>query len=211
MGLERVVSIIQDAPTNFETDLFMPIIKETEKLSDGKKYAVNKEDDVSFKIIADHVRAVSFAIADGALPSNSGRGYVLRRLIRRADLNGQRLGIKGAFLYKLVPVVGEIMKSHYPEVVDQQAFIQKVIKNEEERFQVTLSSGLNLLDNIIAEAKKSDNKTISGKDAFKLFDTYGFPYELTFEAAQDAGLKVDKKGFDEEMKAQKERARKSSW
>jgi len=209
MGLERVVSIIQDAPTNFETDLFMPIIKETEKLSDGKKYAANKEDDVAFKIIADHVRAVSFAIADGALPSNSGRGYVLRRLIRRADLNGQRLGIKGAFLYKLVPVVGEIMKSHYPEVVDQQAFIQKVIKNEEERFQVTLSSGLNLLDNIIAEAKKSDDKTVSGKDAFKLFDTYGFPYELTFEAAQDAGLKVDKKGFDEEMKAQKERARKA--
>ncbi len=209
MGLERVVSIIQDAPTNFETDLFMPIIKETEKLSDGKKYAANKEDDVVFKIIADHVRAVSFAIADGALPSNSGRGYVLRRLIRRADLNGQRLGIKGAFLYKLVPVVGEIMKSHYPEVVDQQAFIQKVIKNEEERFQVTLSSGLNLLDNIIAEAKKSDDKTISGKDAFKLFDTYGFPYELTFEAAQDAGLKIDKKGFDEEMKAQKERARKA--
>lgn len=209
MGLERVVSIIQDAPTNFETDLFMPIIKETEKLSDGKKYAANKEDDVAFKIIADHVRAVSFAIADGALPSNSGRGYVLRRLIRRADLNGQRLGIKGAFLYKLVPVVGEIMKSHYPEVVDQQAFIQKVIKNEEERFQVTLSSGLNLLDNIIAEAKKSDDKTISGKDAFKLFDTYGFPYELTFEAAQDAGLKIDKKGFDEEMKAQKERARKA--
>ena len=130
-------------------------------------------------------------------------------VIRRADLNGQRLGIKGAFLYKLVPVVGEIMKSHYPEVVDQQAFIQKVIKNEEERFQVTLSSGLNLLDNIIAEAKKSDDKTVSGKDAFKLFDTYGFPYELTFEAAQDAGLKVDKKGFDEEMKAQKERARKA--
>ncbi len=192
MGLERVVSIIQDAPTNFETDLFMPIIKETEKLSDGKKYATNKEDDIAFKIIADHVRAVSFAIADGALPSNSGRGYVLRRLIRRADLNGQRLGIKGAFLYKLVPVVGEIMKSHYPEVVDQQAFIQKVIKNEEERFQVTLSSGLNLLDNIIAEAKKSDDKTISGKDAFKLFDTYGFPYELTFEAAQDAGLKIKK-------------------
>lgn len=207
MGLERVVSIIQDAPTNFETDLFMPIIRETEKLSDGKKYGANKEDDISFKIIADHVRTVSFAIGDGALPSNSGRGYVLRRLIRRADLNGQRLGIKGAFLYKLVPVVGEIMKSHYPEVVEQQDFIQKVIKNEEERFQETLSSGLNLLDNLIAQAKENDDKTISGKDAFKLFDTYGFPYELTVEAAEDAGLKVDKAGFDAEMKAQKERAR----
>lgn len=209
MGLERVVSVIQDAPTNFETDLFMPIIKQTEKLSDGKQYNKVAEDDVAFKIIADHVRAVSFAIADGALPSNSGRGYVLRRLIRRADLNGKRLGIKGAFLYKLVGVVGEIMKSHYPEVVDQQAFVEKVIKNEEDRFQETLSSGLNLLDSLISDAKSAKATKLSGKDAFKLFDTYGFPYELTFEAAQDAGLAVDKEGFDAEMKAQKERARKA--
>lgn len=209
MGLERVVSVIQDAPTNFETDLFMPIIKQTEKLSDGKQYNKVAEDDVAFKIIADHVRAVSFAIADGALPSNSGRGYVLRRLIRRADLNGKRLGIKGAFLYKLVGVVGEIMKSHYPEVVDQQAFVEKVIKNEEDRFQETLSSGLNLLDSLISDAKSAKATKLSGKDAFKLFDTYGFPYELTFEAAQDAGLVVDKEEFDAEMKAQKERARKA--
>lgn len=209
MGLERVVSVIQDAPTNFETDLFMPIIKQTEKLSDGKQYNKVAEDDVAFKIIADHVRAVSFAIADGALPSNSGRGYVLRRLIRRADLNGKRLGIKGAFLYKLVGVVGEIMKSHYPEVVDQQAFVEKVIKNEEDRFQETLSSGLNLLDSLISDAKSAKATKLSGQDAFKLFDTYGFPYELTFEAAQDAGLAVDKEEFDAEMKAQKERARKA--
>lgn len=209
MGLERVVSVIQDAPTNFETDLFMPIIKQTEKLSDGKQYNKVAEDDVAFKIIADHVRAVSFAIADGALPSNSGRGYVLRRLIRRADLNGKRLGIKGSFLYKLVGVVGEIMKSHYPEVVDQQAFVEKVIKNEEDRFQETLSSGLNLLDSLISDAKSAKATKLSGKDAFKLFDTYGFPYELTFEAAQDAGLAVDKEEFDAEMKAQKERARKA--
>lgn len=209
MGLERVVSVIQDAPTNFETDLFMPIIKQTEKLSDGKQYNKVAEDDVAFKIIADHVRAVSFAIADGALPSNSGRGYVLRRLIRRADLNGKRLGIKGAFLYKLVGVVGEIMKSHYPEVVDQQAFVEKVIKNEEDRFQETLSSGLNLLDSLISDAKSAKATKLSGKDAFKLFDTYGFPYELTFEAAQDAGLAVDKEEFDAEMKSQKERARKA--
>lgn len=209
MGLERVVSVIQDAPTNFETDLFMPIIKQTEKLSDGKQYNKVAEDDVAFKIIADHVRAVSFAIADGALPSNSGRGYVLRRLIRRADLNGKRLGIKGAFLYKLVGVVGEIMKSHYPEVVDQQAFVEKVIKNEEDRFQETLSSGLNLLDSLISDAKSAKATKLSGKDAFKLFDTYGFPYELTFEAAQDAGLAVDKEEFDAEMKDQKERARKA--
>ena len=209
MGLERVLSILQDAPTNFETDLFLPIIHTTEEMTDGKKYGENKEDTTAFKIIADHVRAVSFAIADGALPSNSGRGYVLRRLIRRADLNGQRLGIKGAFLYKLVPVVGKIMQSHYPEVMDQRGFIENVIQNEEERFQATLDTGLTLLDDLIDKAKKSDDKTISGKDAFKMFDTYGFPYELTFESAQDAGLKVDKKGFDAEMQAQKERARKA--
>lgn len=209
MGLERVLSILQDAPTNFETDLFLPIIHTTEEMTDGKKYGENKEDTTAFKIIADHVRAVSFAIADGALPSNSGRGYVLRRLIRRADLNGQRLGIKGAFLYKLVPVVGKIMESHYPEVMDQRGFIENVIQNEEERFQSTLDTGLTLLDDLIDKAKKSKDKTISGKDAFKMFDTYGFPYELTFESAQDAGLKVDKKGFDAEMQAQKERARKA--
>ena len=209
MGLERVLSILQDAPTNFETDLFLPIIHTTEEMTPGKKYGENKEDTTAFKIIADHVRAVSFAIADGALPSNSGRGYVLRRLIRRADLNGQRLGIKGAFLYKLVPVVGKIMESHYPEVMDQRGFIENVIQNEEERFQSTLDTGLTLLDDLIDKAKKSKDKTISGKDAFKMFDTYGFPYELTFESAQDAGLKVDKKGFDAEMQAQKERARKA--
>lgn len=209
MGLERVLSILQDAPTNFETDLFLPIIHATEEMTPGKKYGANKADTTAFKIIADHVRAVSFAIGDGALPSNNGRGYVLRRLIRRADLNGQRLGIKGAFLYKLVPVVGKIMQSHYPEIMEQRTFIQNVIKNEEERFQATLDTGLSLLDDLIEKAKKSDNKTISGKDAFKMFDTYGFPYELTFESAQDAGLKVDKKGFDAEMQAQKERARKA--
>ena len=209
MGLERVLSILQDAPTNFETDLFLPIIHETEKMTAAKKYGTNEADTTAFKIIADHVRTVSFAIADGALPSNTGRGYVLRRLIRRADLNGQRLGIKGAFLYKLVSVVGKIMESHYPEVTQQKDFIAKVIKNEEERFQLTLESGLTLLDDLIASAQKSEDKTITGKDAFKLFDTYGFPYELTFETAQDAGLKVDQKGFDAEMAAQKERARKA--
>lgn len=209
MGLERVLSILQGAPTNFETDLFMPMIHATEQMSLNKKYGENAADTTAFKIIADHVRTVSFAIADGALPSNTGRGYVLRRLIRRADLNGQRLGIKGSFLYKLVPVVGQVMQSHYPEVTKQKDFIAKVIKNEEQRFQLTLDSGLTLLDQLIVDAKANSTKTISGKDTFKLFDTYGFPYELTFEAAQDAGLKVDKKSFDEEMEAQKKRAREA--
>ncbi|BDR60082.1 alanine--tRNA ligase [Lactobacillus xylocopicola] len=209
MGLERVLSILQDAPTNFETDLFMPLIHETEKMTSGKQYGANEADTVAFKIIADHVRTVSFAIADGALPSNTGRGYVLRRLIRRGDLNGQRLGITGSFLYKLVPIVGQIMASHYPEVTEQQDFIAKVIKNEEERFQLTLASGLNLLDELIAQAQQTGDQTIAGKDVFKLFDTYGFPYELTFETAQDAGLKINKAEFDAEMKAQKKRAREA--
>lgn len=209
MGLERVLSILQDAPTNFETDLFLPIIHATEEMSDGKKYGDNKADDTAFKIIADHIRAISFAIGDGALPGNNGRGYVLRRLLRRAALNGRRLGIKGSFLYKLVPVVGDIMKSHYPEVINQADFISKVVKNEEERFGATLEAGLTLLDDLIDKAKESKDKTISGKDAFKMFDTYGFPYELTVEAAEDNGLKVDKAGFDKEMEAQKERARKA--
>ncbi|MGX4763711.1 alanine--tRNA ligase [Holzapfeliella sp. JNUCC 72] len=207
MGLERVVSVLQDAPTNFETDLFMPIIHTVESFTDGIKYATDKQHDVSFKIIADHARTVSFAIGDGALPSNEGRGYVLRRLIRRAALNGQKLGIKGAFLYKLVEVVGDIMKSYYPEVLKQKDFIEKVIKSEEERFQETLSDGLNLLNQVIDEAKANNQKELSGEDTFKLFDTYGFPYELTFEYAEDAGLGVDKAGFDEQMQQQKDRAR----
>lgn len=207
MGLERVVSILQNAPTNFETDLFLPIIHATEEQATAEKYGTDKEADVSYKIIADHARTVSFAIGDGALPSNEGRGYVLRRLIRRAALNGKKLGIKGAFLYKLVPVVGEIMKSYYPEVLAQETFIAKVIRLEEERFQETLVDGLALLNNLIDSAKADKNKEISGKDAFKLFDTYGFPFELTFEYAEDAGLSVDKAGFETEMEAQRERAR----
>ncbi|MCT3499461.1 alanine--tRNA ligase, partial [Lactobacillus delbrueckii subsp. bulgaricus] len=129
--------------------------------------------------------------------------------LRRAALNGRKLGIDGAFLYKLVPVVGDIMKSHYPEVSDQAEFISKVVKNEEDRFGATLEAGLTLLDDLIDKAENSEDKTISGKDAFKMFDTYGFPYELTVEAAEDKGLKVDKDGFDAEMEAQKERARKA--
>lgn len=207
MGLERVVSVFQHAKTNFETDLFMPIIKKTAAMSAGKKYGQNAEDDVSFKVIADHARAITFAIGDGALPSNEGRGYVIRRLIRRAELHGQKLGIDGAFLYKLVPVVGKIMQSAYPEVLEQAEFIQKVIKMEEERFNNTLKDGMQLLDQVIASAKKEGQTQIDGKTAFKLYDTYGFPLELTLEYAQDAGLGVNETEFDAEMDLQKRRAR----
>ncbi|MGX7172714.1 alanine--tRNA ligase [Enterococcus ratti] len=207
MGLERMVSIIQDAPTNFETDLFLPIIHAVEKLSQQVKYGKESVTDVSYKVIADHIRALSFAIGDGALPSNEGRGYVLRRLLRRAVMHGKKLGIEKAFLYELVPVVGEIMVSYYPEVLQQKEFIEKVIRTEEERFNETINEGLEILNQVIAEVKKVNGTTLSGKDIFKLYDTYGFPVELTEEVAEDKGLKVDHTGFEKEMEVQRQRAR----
>ncbi|TPR24361.1 alanine--tRNA ligase [Apilactobacillus micheneri] len=207
MGLERVTSIFQNAPTNFETDLFLPIIHKTEEFSNNKKYGVNDQDDVDFKIIADHARAITFAIGDGALPSNVGRGYVIRRLIRRAIVSGHRLGIEKDFLYKLVPIVGEIMKSYYPEVLEQKDYLAKVIHSEEKRFNETLSDGLDLLNNLLDGLKESDDKVVSGKDAFKLYDTYGFPLEMTREYLNDEGYSVDEDGFKSEMQKQKDRAR----
>ena len=206
MGLERMVSIVQDAPTNFETDLFLPIIGKVEELSD-KKYGADKQLDISFKVIADHIRSLAFAIGDGALPSNEGRGYVLRRLLRRAVMHGKKLGIDQAFLYKLVPVVGEIMVSYYPEVKQQEAFIEKVVRTEEERFHETINDGLSMLNDVLAELKAKNETTLDGKVIFKLYDTFGFPVELTEEVAEDEGLKVDHEGFEVEMQAQKERAR----
>ncbi|HIW71849.1 MAG TPA: alanine--tRNA ligase [Candidatus Levilactobacillus faecigallinarum] len=207
MGLERVVSIFQNAKTNFETDLFMPLIEKTQALSDGKKYGADKEDDISFKVIADHARAITFAIGDGALPGNEGRGYVIRRLIRRAVVNGQKLGIQGAFLDQLVPIVGQIMESYYPEVLKQSDYIAKIVRSEEDRFGETLNGGLDLLNGLIADLKKTGGKQIDGADAFKLYDTYGFPVELTQEYAIDQGISVDQDGFKAEMQKQKDRAR----
>ncbi|EKJ5016236.1 TPA: alanine--tRNA ligase [Enterococcus faecalis] len=207
MGLERVVSIIQDAPTNFETDLFMPIIHAVEALGTNVEYGDAPQTDVSFKVIADHIRALSFAIGDGALPSNEGRGYVLRRLLRRAVMHGKKLGINEAFLYKLVPVVGEIMVSYYPEVLQQKDFIEKVVRTEEERFHETINEGLSMLNEVIKEVKDAKGDTLDGKIIFKLYDTFGFPVELTEEVAEDEGLKVDHAGFETEMEAQRERAR----
>lgn len=206
MGLERVVSIIQDAPTNFETDLFLPIIEEIERIS-SKKYGDNSVADTSFKVIADHIRTISFAIGDGALPSNEGRGYVLRRLLRRAVMHGKKLGIDQSFLYSLVPIVGTIMKSHYPEVLEESDFIEKVIKNEEIRFNETINEGIEILNQLIAKLKEQNKNTIAGEDIFRLYDTYGFPVELTEEYAEEEGLKVDHKGFEKAMDEQRSRAR----
>ncbi|MGP6138812.1 MULTISPECIES: alanine--tRNA ligase [unclassified Jeotgalibaca] len=207
MGLERVTSIIQDAPTNFETDLFMPIIRKVEALAEGVKYGSDKKTDISFKVIADHIRAVSFAIGDRALPSNEGRGYILRRLIRRSVMHGQKLGINRLFLFELVPVVAEVMKEYYPEVQRDQDFIIKVITNEEQRFQETIHEGLEILHEVFNDMSENDTTVISGAHAFKLYDTYGFPMELTEEYAEEKGYTVDKDGFNEEMQNQRNRAR----
>lgn len=206
MGLERMLSVVQDVPTNYETDLFMPIIKKTEEIS-GQSYESSKETKTSFKVIADHVRAISFAIGDGALPSNEGRGYVLRRLLRRAVMHGRKLSIQKPFLKDLVPVVAEITRTHYPEVVDRIDFITKIILNEEERFQETLGEGLVQLNTVIEKVKENNSSVISGEDAFQLYDTFGFPIELTEEYAAESNLVIDFEGFEKELEAQKERAR----
>jgi alanyl-tRNA synthetase len=206
MGLERMASVVQNVPTNFDTDLFMPIIRATEEIS-GEKYGVSKEKDVAFKVIADHIRTVAFAVGDGALPSNEGRGYVLRRLLRRAVRYAKQININRPFMYELVPVVGEIMEDFYPQVKDKADFIQKVIKNEEERFHETLHEGLAILEGVMRKAKENGSDTIPGADVFRLYDTYGFPVELTEEYAEEEGMKVDHAGFETEMEQQRERAR----
>ncbi|KRD89312.1 alanine--tRNA ligase [Bacillus sp. Root147] len=206
MGLERMVSVIQDVQTNFDTDLFMPIIEATENIS-GAKYRTNDEQDTAFKVIADHIRTVTFAVGDGALPSNEGRGYVLRRLLRRAVRYAKKLNINRPFMYELVPVVGEIMVDFYPEVKEKTDFIQRVVKNEEERFHETLNDGLAILATVIKKEKAQNSDTVQGEDVFRLYDTYGFPVELTEEYAEDENMKIDHTGFEREMEAQRERAR----
>ncbi|MDR2977026.1 MAG: alanine--tRNA ligase [Streptococcaceae bacterium] len=205
MGLERMVCIIQGGNTNFDTDLFLPIIHEIELLS-GKVYDPTG-DDMSFKVIADHIRALSFAIADGALPGNEGRGYVLRRLLRRAVMHGKRLGIQGKFLSKLVPVVGKIMQSFYPAILEKTDYIEKIIEREEETFLRTIDAGSKLLDDLLEKLENEGKTEVDGADIFRLYDTYGFPVELTEEVAADAGFGIDHAGFEAEMKQQQERAR----
>nr|WP_263325628.1 alanine--tRNA ligase [Neobacillus sp. Marseille-Q6967] len=206
MGLERMASVVQNVPTNFDTDLFIPIIRATEEIS-GVKYGLDKEKDTAFKVIADHIRTVAFAVGDGALPSNEGRGYVLRRLLRRAVRYAKQININRPFMYELVPVVGEIMHDFYPEVKDKTEFIQKVIKNEEERFHETLNEGLTILSSVIKKEKEKGSNIIAGADIFRLYDTYGFPVELTEEYAEEEGMKIDHEGFETEMELQRERAR----
>lgn len=218
MGLERITSVVQNVPTNYDTDLFMPIIEKIEEFANRRylrpheidyKEIFNNQEDVNtpFKVIADHIRTVAFAIGDGALPSNEGRGYVIRRLLRRAVRFAKQIGINKPFMFELVPTVGEIMKDFYPEVSDKCEFIQRVIKNEENRFHETLDSGLEILSEVIKREKAVGLNQIPGEDAFRLYDTYGFPIELTEEYATEAGMTVDIEGFEKEMDKQRQRAR----
>ncbi|KXG43131.1 alanine--tRNA ligase [Tepidibacillus decaturensis] len=206
MGLERMASVVQEVETNFDTDLFLPIIETVANLA-GVTYHKDRETDVALKVIADHIRTIVFAIGDGALPSNEGRGYIIRRLLRRAVRYGKTIGIEKPFLYSITSLVGEIMKHYYPEVLDKKEFIEKVIRTEEERFHETLTEGLSILEQMVKEAKEQGRKVISGEEAFKLYDTYGFPLDLTEDFAAEHQLSVDQQGFEVQMEQQRERAR----
>ncbi|MFD2612626.1 alanine--tRNA ligase [Paenibacillus gansuensis] len=205
-GLERFASILQDVDSNFDTDLFQPIIQETARIT-GIAYRSGEETDVAFKVIADHIRTVAFSIGDGVLPSNEGRGYVIRRLLRRAVRYGKLLGMDRPFMFNLTKTVGDIMGVYYPEVVEKREFIEKVIRTEEERFHETLSDGLAIISEMIGAAKSEGRSELSGSDAFKLYDTYGFPFDLTEDFASEQGMAVDRAGFDAAMQEQRERAR----
>lgn len=202
MGLERIVSVIQNTPTNYETDLIMPIIKKIEALSE-KQYGDSPKADICMKVIADHVRASVFLIGDGALPSNEMRGYVLRRIMRRAIRYGRGIGLKGTFLHEIAKIVFDIMKPAYPELFDASAFITNVIKNEEIRFSETLDNGLRLLNDTLLNMKAKGQKTVQGSVIFKLYDTYGFPVDIVKDVTRENDMLLDMEGFDKSMEKQR--------
>ncbi len=210
MGFERLVRALQDKHSNYDTDVFQPIIKEISRLS-GKQYGADEDTDVAMRVVADHLRAVAFSIADGQLPGNAKAGYVIRRILRRAVRYAYTfLGQKEAFIYRLLPVfIGE-MGEAYPELKAQRELIGKVIKEEEDSFLRTLEKGINLLTAAMDELKAAGKNTLDGTQAFRLFDTYGFPLDLTELICRENGFSVDEKQFDEEMQKQKERARNAA-
>ncbi len=210
MGFERLCMVLQGVTSNYDTDVFQNTINEIAKLG-NKKYGDEEKTDIAMRVIADHLRAVAFAIAEGQLPSNNKAGYVIRRILRRAVRYGYTfLGFKEATIYRLIEVLKETMGEAFPELVSQQNLIEKVIKEEEESFLRTLSTGIKLLDDIISKAKNDSAKEITGKDAFVLYDTYGFPLDLTELITRENGLGVDEKGFAVEMQAQKDRSRNAA-
>jgi alanyl-tRNA synthetase len=209
MGVERLSAVLQGKKSSFDTDLFSPIIKNTEDIS-GKKYGSDPSVDTSIRVIADHIRAIAFVLSEGLIPSNEGRGYVLRRIIRRAARHGFMLGIDEPFLYRVIDSVYEIMSEPYPELLEDTHRRKKILRFEEERFAHTLSTGMQILDKLIKELKSSKKDVIPGSELFKLYDTYGFPLDLAQDIAEDNRLKIDEQGFASEMELQKTRAR-ASW
>jgi len=208
MGLERVAALLQGKTSIFEVDHIKPIVDAVGAHA-GVSYGAGPETDMSLRVIVDHLRAVTFLVADGVLPSNEGRGYVLRRLLRRAVRHARLLHIAGPFAERVVDLVVEQMKGAYPELVERQEYVKNVVRLEEERFSATLEQGLRLLQELVEEARKSGATVISGADAFQLYDTFGFPIDLTREILAQDGLTVDEAGFKAAMEAQRERARKS--
>lgn len=206
MGLERAVAILNGCKSNYDTDLFMPIINKIENMS-GKKYGAGNEDyDRCFRVIADHIRSAVFAMSDGVMPSNAGRGYVLRRLIRNAVLKGRKLGLHSNFMTGIIPCVVDMMGSVYPELIERATYSEKVMTAEEDKFRNTLESGLERLELSIKEAKSLGDFTIKGDVAFSLYDTFGFPLELTLDLAKEENISVDVAGFNEAMDEQRTRA-----
>jgi alanyl-tRNA synthetase len=208
MGLERLTAVVQGVYSNFDTDLFQPLIQKVATMA-GTEYRRDPQIDLALRVIADHSRAVTFALSDGVLPSNEGRGYVIRRLLRRAVRFGRVLGINNVFLYKVAESVVDVMKDAYPELEEKSSHIFSVITNEEKRFRDTLEQGSDMFEKIASELVARDGKIISGKDVFKLYDTFGLPLELTKEMAAELGLGIDEEGFHSFMEEQRRRARSS--
>jgi len=206
MGLERIASVLQGVPGNYDIDIFQTIIRAAVQIA-RKSYGVDPRDDVSFRVIADHARAVTFLVADGILPSNEGRGYVLRRLLRRAARHGKLLGIDRPFLYEVARAVIAAMGGAYPELVAMQGRIEETIRGEEERFAATIDRGLALLSSEVEAARRAGRAMLAGEVAFKLYDTFGFPLDLTEDILAGEGMTVERAGFDAAMAAQRERAR----
>ena len=204
MGLERITAAMQGVKTNYDTDLFIEIIRDIEEMV-GKSYGVDPSTDISMRVIADHARAVTFLISDGVLPLNEGRGYVLRRILRRGVRHARMLEIKEPFLYRLVNRVKDMMKDFYPEIEERIGFVQEVVRNEEVRFLETIDRGLELLNTEVQ--KRGEQKVLPGNVVFKLYDTYGFPADLTEDIAREHGLEIDSAGFDKEMERQKKQSR----
>ncbi len=208
MGFERVCAVLQNKNSNYDTDVFTPLINEIAIIS-KVKYE-KEEDKIPMRVISDHIRALTFAIADGAVPANEGRGYVLRRILRRAARYGRKINLHEPFLYKLIDVLVKTMGDVFPEIVEKQNYIKKVIKSEEESFNATLDKGIELFEDLIKGLSKSKIKTIPGEELFKLYDTYGFPVDLTNVMAQEKGFKIDEDGFNKLMDEQKQRGREAS-